>query len=567
MSHADPAIRVHRPVAAAALAATIAIACGSDGASPPPGADLARSGTADMSSVVFDDVAADIGLDFRHSAFRWGLSADLPAMMGGGLCWIDVDRDGWLDLFVVDTWSDGEWGEWRRNGGLPTSRLFRNNRGQFDDATQESGAGLEMRGGGCVAADLDRDGWTDLYVTSDRANRLLWNEGGTFAEGAGPAGVDTSGWQTGAAAADVDGDGRTDLFVAGYADTNRPIPEATKGFPNTFAPEPDLLFVNDSAGLDGRPIFREMAAPAGVEVAGPDYGLGPVFTDVDRDGDLDLYVANDTNPNRLYLNTSRPGRPQLTDAGGPAGVDDPNAGMGVAAGDFDGDGGADLVVTNLDVQGHRIFRHIADDGSVTYEDALSSAGLASLLEGTTGWGTTWADLDLDGDLDLVVVNGAVPVRDLDEDRQPVTVLENRSEEGGLFVDAGHTTGIAELGPYLGRGLAAADYDNDGDTDLAIASIGSPLALLRNTGAGGHWLGVAVDPATPGTRVTITMTDGSRQTRELHAGSSYLSSEDPRALFGVGSADTVARVYAEWPDGTSATVHDVGVDEYVAVASG
>ncbi len=294
------------PVASAIIIvlAVVATACGgSDGTGPAAGADTDRPPQASMSSVQFVDVASDVGLDFRHGAFRWGTAPDPNSYMGAGVCWIDADADGWLDLFVVDTWSNGEWGRWRAEGTLPSTRLFRNERGTFVDVTDETGAGQEVRGNGCVAADLDGDGFTDLYVTTERDNVLMWNDDGDgFVVDDGTAGVQAQGWQAGAAAGDINGDGLLDLFVAGYADLNRRIPEATKGFPNTFVAEPDLLYLQQPAAAGQRPTFVDVAGEAGIESDQIDYGLGVLLSDIDLDGDLDLYVANDTNPNRLYEN-------------------------------------------------------------------------------------------------------------------------------------------------------------------------------------------------------------------------------------------------------------------------
>jgi hypothetical protein len=553
------------------LALAIIGACGegpeSEGAE---GADLERSGEPSMASVSFDDVAASAGLEFRHGAFQWQTGGDPAAMMAGGLCWIDYDDDGWLDLYVLNTWSNGEFDRWDAEGGPPTSRLFANEQGQFRDVTDETGAGLAVRGNGCVAADLDGDGWTDLFVTTDRENKLLWNEGGEgFADGSAEAGVASYGWHAGAAVGDVNGDGRLDIFVAGYVDTNRRIPEATKGFPNTFQPEADLLLVNQGSADGKRPAFAEVASEAGVEASGLDYGLGAVLSDVDDDGDLDVVVANDTNPNRLYVNgaTAGPLGFELIDRASAAGVDDNNAGMGIAAGDYDGDGSADLVVTNMGDQLHNVFRN--DGSGLGYLDAAPSFGTDGLGAGLTGWGAAFADIDLDSDLDLVVVHGAIPVADLVEDREPVKLYENRTADGepGLFSDASSIAGLDEVGPYLGRGLAVADYDNDGDLDLAVGTIGGDLALLRNSDGNGHWLTVDPQPSVPGTVVTITRSDGTLVRREVHAGGSYLSSGDQRVNVGLGSDTAVEQVRVAWPDGSVAELDNVAADQIVAVEPG
>lgn len=547
-------------------------ACGGAASSEPAdGADQDRPQQPAMEVVSFVDVADEVGLDFQHGAFRFDMAADPAAMMGGGLCWLDHDNNGWFDLFVVNTWSSGDFRQWEAAGGLPTSRLYSNERGQFEDVTNELGIDVAARGNGCVAADLDGDGWTDLFVTTDRENLLFWNEEGAgFTEGAAEAGVATHGWHSGAAVADVDADGRLDLFVAGYADTNRRIPEATRGFPNTFQPELDLLFLNEGATGGKRPSFREVSAEAGIERAAIDYGLGALFSDVDRDGDVDLFVANDTVPNRLYVNSPVDGGLgfELMDQGKTAGVDDDNAGMGVAIGDYDDSGLPDLVVTNMGDQLHNVFR--SDGGpDLGYVDALPEMGLDSLGEGLTGWGTMWVDLDLDSDLDLVIVHGGIPVVDLVEDRQPVKVFENRTADGqpGTFVDVSDLVGLDESVRYLARGAAGADFDNDGDIDFAVGSIGGDVALLRNSGAGGHWLTIDAQPRMPGTMVFVTRLDGTIEQRELIAGSSYLSSEDPRSHFGLGEDDGVAGVRVEWPDGTVVELDEVDIDQIITVRAG
>ena len=269
------------------------------------------------------DVASSVGLDFRHQGFRFGVTDDVTAMMGGGACWLDYDGDGWLDLYLVNGYADPDTATWQSRGGPPQSRLFRNVGGRFEDVTRSTGTGLRVRGSGCVAGDLDGNGTTDLFVTTagydpgrDAYDALLWNNGdGTFSEGAWKAGVRTHGWHTGAAIADVNRDGRMDVFVAGYTDENNAIPGSEAGFPANHEAVPDLLYLN-AGGSGAHPSFREVGRAAGLEPTGLDHGLGASFFDADRDGRLDLYVANDLDPNRLYLNEPRAGRAGLPVRGG-----------------------------------------------------------------------------------------------------------------------------------------------------------------------------------------------------------------------------------------------------------
>jgi ASPIC and UnbV/FG-GAP-like repeat len=517
----------------------------------------------------FVDVASDVGLDFRHGAFRWGVSGDPAAMEGGGLCWVDYDGDGWLDLYVVNSYAEQEVAQWKAAGGLPRSALFHNEEGKFEDVSAGSGADVEIRGNGCVAADLDLDGDSDLYVTTARSQVLLWNEGeGKFREGARAAGVDAYGWRTGAAVGDVNGDGWPDIFVAGYADMNGDNPAGTAGFPSTKLGVRDVLFLSNGRH-DGRVTFREVGRQVGLEVSKFEYGLGALFTDLEGDGDLDLYLANDTNPDRLYENVEWPGGPKADPDGfgfrfeeraGPAGVADPGAGMGVSAGDYDGDGRSDLMVTNGRGQVHGVFKsNPPDENDPSYTDVRTELGPD--FAGSVGWGVTWADLDLDTDLDLFVANGDIPVTDLAEDAEP---LENYVSDGSKFVDASAASGLDAVGDLLARGAAAADYDNDGDVDFAVSQIGGPLVLLQNRVSGKHWLEVALDSFHPGALVSVVLPDGRKLQREARAGGSYLSSEDPRCLFGLGDATEVKELVVRWPDGEETRLHDVEANQVVEV---
>ncbi len=559
-------VRPPVPLSLVIVLATGLTACGADGAAVSEPARRPPS---------FVDVAPDVGLDFAHAAFHFDVTGDPSSMMGGGLCWIDYDGDGWLDLFVTNTWTEIEWGRWYSGDGIPTSALYRNDGGTFTDVGADAGVATELRGNGCVAADLDLDGHTDLFVTSDRANALFWNNGdGTFTEGAASAGVAADGWHSAALVGDLDGDGWPDLFVAGYADLNTRLPEATKGFPNTYRPVRDLLYVNAGPGADGRVTFREVGETLGIDVQGEsihEYGLGGAIADLDDDGDLDLYVANDTNPNRLYENVAWPGGRaadpldlgfRLEEVEG-SGTDDDNSGMGVAAGDFTMDGRLDLFVTNLGSQRHSLYANAGP--ALAFADATATLAVGDLGGDLTGWGATWVDIDLDTDLDLVVANGAVPVLDLLADAEPMQVLANRSADGGgaVLEDVSDDVGLDAIGPLLGRGTAVADFDNDGDPDIAVNSIASPLRLLRND-VGGRWLTVALDGFHPGARVTAVLDDGTELVRTILAGSSYLSSEDPRALFGLGDAARVAELRVRWPDGQQTVQTDVASNRHVRV---
>jgi ASPIC and UnbV/FG-GAP-like repeat len=513
------------------------------------------------------DVAKSVGLDFRHAAFRFGMSGDETAMMGGGLCWLDYDGDGWLDLYLVNAYAESDIPSWESRGGMPRSRLYRNVEGRFEDVTARTGTGLAVRGSGCVAADLDGNGATDLVVTvagydpeRDAYDALLWNNGdGTFTEGAWAAGIDQPGWHTGAAVADVNGDGRLDVFIAGYTDVNNEVPGSQAGFPANHEAHRDLLYLNEGR-RGAHPTFREVGREAGLEPTRLDHGLGATFTDVDRDGRVDLFVANDLDPNRLYLNVPSSGGAaadpldlgfRLVERGRPEGVDDPNAGMGVAAGDYSRDGLADLFVSNSRGQLHAVHRSRAGRPFADARPAFTPA----IGRQFTGWGASWVDLDLDGSLELALANGAIPVTNFAKDAERLNVV---TTSGGEV----RPLDVGSVAARNGRGLAAADYDNDGDVDLAVGSIGGAVQLFRNDGAEGHWLEVGLRPFVPGAVVTVVLADGRRLVQETHAGSSYLSSEDPRLHFGLGDARAVREVVVRRPGGAVTRLRDVPLDRLV-----
>src|SRR5438034_1061282 len=407
----------------------------------PSAANVASHASASgFEGIRLKNVASGVGLDFRQGAFRFGVSADPAAMTGGGLCVLDYNNDGWVDLFVVNSYAQADVGRWQKHGGLPRSALFRNTKGRFTNVSRRSKADLAVRGEGCMAADFNGDGLTDLYVTTAGYDRLLWNDGdGTFREGARAAGIRGYGWHAGAAVGDVNGDGRPDLYVAGYADPNVAVPGSAAGFPNNVSGVRDLLYLNVGRDRNGHSRFREVGVQAGLEAARFDHSLGAVFSDFDGDGRLDLFVANDGDPNRLYQNVPSPGGAKADPNGlgfrfeeraGSAGVADPNAGMGTAAADFSGDGRTDLFVSNSRGQGHAVYigQPPLPSGS-SFADARAAFGPV-FGKTFTGWGASWVDLDLDGDLDLVLANGGIPVTNLARNAQPIQVLVNMGAPTG-----------------------------------------------------------------------------------------------------------------------------------------
>jgi hypothetical protein len=270
-------------------------------------------------------------------------------------------------------------------------------------------------------------------------------------------------------------------------------------------------------------------------------------------------LANDLDPNRLYVNVTWPGPLgfRFLERARSARLDDAGAGMGIAEADYNGDGRPDLFVTNSRGQRHAAFH--SRGGS--FEDARSEFGSA-LGKNYTGWGASWVDLDNNGRLDLVLANGEVPITNLAKNAGRVQVLQNL--RSGRFANASSLVGVESLAPSNARGVAAADYDNDGRVDVAINSIGGRLVLLRNTGGSGHWLEVKLGRFAPGAVVTAVLPDGRRLVREVQAGSSYLSSEDPRVHFGLGAAAKVRELLVRYPDGTVTRVRNVRDDRIVQV---
>lgn len=515
----------------------------------------------------FADVAMDVGLDFEHGAFVNALSADPVGMMGAGLCWLDYDKDGWLDLYMVNSHALDEVDYWEVNGGLPHNQLFRNRQGAFVDLSLVSGTALSLRGNGCIAADFNRDGWDDIYITADGPNALLWNQGdGTFVEGAQAAGVAAAEWNSAASAGDLNGDGWADLFVASYINLENKVEKPVGAFPQDYYGIADHFYLNNGDGT-----FREVTEAVGL--MREERGLGSLMSDLDNDGDLDLYIANDGQPNRLYL--CEPDDSEIgfhfVEVSQEAGTNDSGSGMGIAGGDYDNNGRYDLFITNWNTELNALYRNqIDENGTLTFLYSTFRIGISGLGNNMTGWGTAWADFDHDTDADLMVVNGHVPIGDLKEDAQLVRLYGNRLAEGdaGQFREWTQLVGLGRdgLGTLMARGSAVADFDNDGDLDVAINTIGGTAVLLENQRQTGNWLQIATRDFQPGLQATVTLLDGTQLVRERHAGSSYLASEDPRLHFGLGDAQMIRKIELVWPDGTTKVLQDVAANQLIVAES-
>ena len=497
----------------------------------------------------------------------------LVETMGSGVALLDADGDGDLDLFFVQS------GPLPGRAGERGDRLFRNEGGwRFSDASASSGLADGDYGMGAVAGDFDGDGDEDLHVTNFGEDRLWRNLGeGAFEEVGGRARLSSPAWGTAAAFADLDLDGDLDLVVVNYLDDpvgrNPHCGRHAEGYrtychPDAFDGVTDLLFRNEGDGT-----FVEVGIASGFVPGGPSEakGLGVVVSDLDEDGDPDLYVANDSTPNHLYRND---GRGEFTEVGSVSGAayDErglTEAGMGTDAGDADGDGRLDLFVTNLDEETNTLYRN---EGDLRFVDATAPAGLAAPSLLRLGFGTLFLDAEGDGDMDLFVANGHL----LDNVHlyRDGTTYAQRDQ---LFVNDGRGRfREVRAGPYfedprVSRGAASGDLDGDGDPDLVVTTSGGAPALLRNEGAppGAFFRvalrGVRSNRLGVGARVVYEV-DGSRQVAEVRRGSSYLSCGSPWISFArAGSGSAILEV--SWPSGLRQRVEGVRWEGVVEVREG
>ncbi len=520
--------------------------------------------------VVFENVTQQAGLDFVHTN---GASAEkhMVETMGSGGLFFDYDNDGWLDIFLVDGGSLED----RQVAARARHRLFHNRgNGTFEDVTAGSGIRHSGYGMGACAADYDNDGNIDLYVTNAGSDVLYRNRGdGTFVDVTRAAGVGSPLLGTSCAFADVDNDGDVDLFVVHYVDLTverRCGDSRVRAYcrPELYQGLPYVLYRNNGNGT-----FSDVTRESGVyTTAGK--GLGLVFSDYDDDGWIDVFVANDLAPNFLFHNTGRGLFKEVALPSGVAVATDARAraGMGTDFGDYDGDGRPDLVVTNFMLEAHNIFRNL---GGGLFADATFETGFGAATLPFVGFGAVFLDYDNDGRLDLAIANGHV--LDNADYFSPNAKYAQRNllfhnEGSGRLKEVGRTSGPGFALERVHRGLAAGDFDNDGDLDLLVTSNGQTVDLLRNDGGNRdnallvRLVGKKSNRDGIGARLRVTA-GGKTQVREVKAGSSYLSQNDLRAHVGVGRETIIDRLEIRWPGGGTEVLRNLPVNNILTIVEG
>ncbi len=536
-----------------------------------------------------DDTA--LGFSFKNTAREAGLTAMtvyggkdtnkyLLETTGCGVAVLDFDNDGWLDVFVVN----GSVLEGFPQGGAPTGHLYRNRHdGTFEDVTVTSGLTQSGWGQAACTGDYDNDGRDDLFVTYWGQNRLFHNRGdGRFDDVTARAGLKTAKprWGAGCAFLDYDRDGRLDLFAANYIDfdlASTPVPESGlcryKGIPVACGPPGlpggrNVLYHNAGDGT-----FEDVSERAGITRASGTYGLGVSTLDFNGDGWIDLYVANDSNPSALYLNNADGTFKDIAVAAGCAYSQDgkPQAGMGVAVGDYDRNGTVDLFKTNFAGDTSTLY---ANDGKGSCEDRTFAGGIG-LNTRWLGWGVGFLDLDNDGWLDLFLVNGHVypeVQRVQTEAGYKQRKIVYRNLGNGRFQDVSERLGPPVTTPAAGRGAAFADLDNDGDIDVVVNNVHAEPDLFRlDLQPGAHWItlkliGTRSNRSAIGARVRLFSSD-SPQLQEVRGGGSYFSQNDLRVHFGLGRSAVMDRIEIRWPNGLEEQWKNLEVDRIVTLTEG
>jgi hypothetical protein len=550
---------------------------------------------------IFEDVTASSGVAHTYRSGQDAGNYTILELLGGGVALLDYDGDGLLDMFVTGGgYFDGP--EKKQLKGC-TCRLYKNLGGwKFKDVTADTGLDhIDFYNHGCAVADYDRDGWPDVLVTGYGRLALFHNEsdgkgGRHFIEVTKEAGLLREHfWSTSAGWADLDGDGFPDLYVCQYVDwsiANNPI---CGGYtsnvardicpPRQFGSAPHALYHNVAGADPKKRRFVDVSKEAGLRVpprADHDYGkgLGVVIADVNLDGKPDIYVANDTTDNFLYINKSTPGKLRFQELAMELGVardggGTPTGSMGVDIDDYDGRGLPSVWVTTYEGELHSLFQNVMKDGRQYFRYVTQPAGIAALGQQFVGFGTGFVDLDNDGWLDLIIANGHVIHHPRSgTPRQRPVLLRNQGD--GRFRDVTSRGGPYFQTGHMGRGVAIGDLDNDGRPDVVISHVDEPVTLLHNVfgqdNDKGHWLGIELVTTDHrdfvGARVEVKAS-GRRQTRFAKGGGSYMSSGDRRLLFGLGKASEVQEVTVYWPTGEPRVqpVSGLAIDQYWRIEQG
>jgi hypothetical protein len=519
------------------------------------------------------------GINFVHSSGK-SPQKYLPESTGPGCAFLDYDNDGWMDIYLVNS---GPCDFWTPPAPLRNA-LYHNNRdGTFTDVTEKAGVPGGGYGMGVAVGDYNADGFSDLYLTQYGRSILYHNNGdGSFTDVTEKAGVAAPGWASSAVWFDYDNDGRLDLFVCRFVDftklthhvCNAPNVPALAGineycYPRIFNPMPSWLFHNNGDGT-----FTDVSQKMGI-ADNPGKSWGAVATDINNDGFLDLFVANDTTANFLFAN--RKGK-KFDEIGFTAGIaygpgGKARSGMGVDSADFNQDGWMDLFVTNLDHEFYGLYQNKRDE---SFEDKAGPTGVARATQMMSGWGAKFFDFDNDGLLDLFVANGH-PDDVIDKINPGVTYSEP------LLLFQNTPTGLKDISPESGpvftrqlsaRGLAIGDFDNDGAVDVLIAVNDGPPVLLRNNAARqNHWLGLTLvgkksNPDAIGARISYQAGD-LKQTRFKVGGGSYLSSHDPRIVLGLAKHEKLDQLEIKWPQpsGQIQRFSDLPLNRYITIIEG
>jgi enediyne biosynthesis protein E4 len=532
--------------------------------------------------VLFADITASTGLEaFRHRSGYLEKKYILDTM-AGGLALLDYNQDGWLDVYLVN---GSVYAALKGEQEHLVSRLFKNNGdGTFTDVTFEAGVPNLQWGFGVVIGDFNRDGWPDIYVSNYGPNRLYQNNGdGTFTDVAEAAGVALADyWTTGATFGDYDRDGHLDLFVCGYARFNpdsppRPGLDIAPNYcqfrgvdvmcgPRGLKGERDFLFRNNGDGT-----FSEVAEKAGVQDKAGYYGFSAAWVDVNDDGWVDLIVANDSNPNYLYLNNKDGTFEDASFISGFALNQDgrEQAGMGIAIGDHNDDSTIDIYVTHFSDDYSTLY---VNQGDTFFVDLSYEAGLGDDTIPFVSWGTAFLDYDNDGFQDLFLANGHV-YPDVDQNHWGTTWAQRpllfRNLAGSRFQLAPAAPGSGLAAVVVGRGAVFGDLDNDGRTDVVINCMDSSPKVLRNvTENKNNWVTlklVSTKSAPDGVGATLFLTAGGRrQRRDVFTGASFMSHSDTRAHFGLGAEDQIEELEIRWPGGDRQILRNLPVNQFIEI---